>query len=50
MKIQTLPRSPSIRPRRASGPVLTPTQRPGLLAALERLVQRTSRNLAGALL
>ena len=50
MKPQTLPRRPTSQARRNSGPVLTPTRRPGLLPALERLVQRTSRNLAGALL
>ena len=50
MNLPTPHRNPASYPRRPSGPVLTPTQRPGLLAALERLVQRTSRNLAGVLL
>jgi len=44
-----LNRRPRILPRRAVGPVLTPTQRPGLMAALERALQRATRGLGGIL-
>jgi len=37
-------RSP-VPSRHATGPVLTPTRRPGLLAALERALQRASLGL-----
>ena len=51
MTAHTLPRHPT-RPQtqRRAGPVLTPTQRPGLFAALERALQRASFNLGSALL
>ena len=35
---------------RPAGPVLTPTQRPGLLAALERALQRLGLRLGAALI
>ena len=49
MTILSLPRKAPAPPRRAAGPVLTPTQRPGLLAAIERALQRASRHLGGTL-
>jgi hypothetical protein len=53
MTTHTLPRRPT-RPQRSAGPVLTPTQRPGFIAALERALQRTlqraSLKLSGTLL
>jgi hypothetical protein len=38
----TLPRVLRAPLRRRAGPVLTPTRRPGLLAAIERVAQRLS--------
>ena len=40
MSTNTLPRPAPSRPQRRAGPVLTPTRRPGLLAAVERVWQR----------
>jgi hypothetical protein len=51
MTTHTLPRRATrAQPQRSAGPVLTPTRRPGLLAALERALQRASFNLGGTLL
>lgn len=46
----TLPRRTQAPPQRSAGPVLTPTQRPGLLAAIERALQRASFSLGSTLL
>lgn len=44
MSTNTLPRLARSRPQRRAGPVLTPTQRPGLPAAIERSALRVLRS------
>lgn len=43
MTTHALPRPPAVSPP-CVGPVLTPTQRPGLLAAVERTLQRAAHS------